>query len=342
MDTDSLTQNDWQIIGHTWAVQMLQEHLRSDQARHAYLISGPAGIGRRTLALRFIQAMNCPNITDSGQGCMQISCRTCRQIMEMTHPDLKILRVPAGKSEILIDQVRELQAFLMLAPYEAPYKVGLLLNFERATVQAQNALLKTLEEAPPRARILITVDSPESLLPTILSRCEPLRLRPLPQGKIAATINQTGITPEQARLIDHLSAGRYGYALQLLEEPEQVEERAEAIRSLSGCIPASLRKRFQLIEELLPKKGDLSSQRQQARMILQIWQSYFRDAILLKANQSERMMNQNLVVEVERITKVFSVAQLHRLVSNCDLALERIDRYCNLRLVLETFMEELG
>ena len=342
MDHNTLQTNDWQLIGHTWAVEMLQQHLRSDQARHAYLISGPTGIGRRTLALQFIQAMNCPNKKDPGCGCMQLTCRTCRQIMEMQHPDLKILRVPAGKSEILIDQVRELQSFLMLAPYEASYKVGLLLNFERATVQAQNALLKTLEEAPPRARILITVDSPDGLLPTILSRCEPLRLRPLPLGSIADSLQHSGADAERIRLIDHLSAGRYGFAMQLLEEPDQLDDRAETIRSLTACIPSSLRKRFHLAEELLPRKADLSSQRQKARLALQVWQSAFRDAILFKADQEERMMNQDLQSEMKRISAAFSVHQLQQLIENCDLAIERIDRYCNIRLVLESFLEELG
>lgn len=334
--------NSWHLLGHDWAVDMLREHLKSDQARHAYLFSGPTGVGRRTLALRFIQGMNCPNSSTPGQGCLLDTCRTCRQIMDMQHADLKVIRVPDGKSEILIDQVRELQAFLMLSPYEAPYKVGLLLNFERATVQAQNALLKTLEEAPPRARILLTSDSAESLLPTIVSRCEPLRLRPLPLGQIAASLISRGVDGGQARLIDHLSAGRFGYAIQLTEDNTFIEKRAEVIGELIGGLQANLRKRFKLVEEALPKKGDLSHQRQEAREILLIWQSFFRDILLRQANSVTQIMNLDYTDEIDRLAARYTVHHIEGLISACDLGLERIDRYCNIRLVMESVVEGFG
>lgn len=340
MDSHPFNINAWQILGHDWAIAMLREHLISGQARHAYLFTGPSGIGKRTLALRFIQGMNCPQPVAPGVACMQPTCRTCRQIWEMQHADLKIVRVPEGKSEIPIDMVRELQSFLMLAPYEAPYKVGLLLNFEQATVQSQNALLKILEEAPPRARLLITADSAESVLATIASRCELLRLRPLASGQVGRMLQRArDTTPEQADLIDHLAAGRYGFALRLLEDTQYLEYRQEVIPALLGRLLSSLRERFRLVEESLPVKGDLTRQREAADRLLLIWQSVFRDMLLCKAGNATGVQNIDFKTGIETAASRFDLSQIELLLSGCNLARERIDRYCNIRLVLEDLVE---
>ena len=334
--------NEWQLYGHDWAVAMLREHLKADNARHAYLFTGPGGIGKRTLALRFIQAMNCPNAPEPGTACMQPGCRTCRQINGMQHADLRIVQVPAGKSEIPIDQIRELQAFLMLAPYEAPYKVGLLVNFENATVQAQNALLKTLEEAPPRARILITADSAESLLATIVSRCEPLRLRPLAAGQVAGILAaESNLDPARAELIDHLAAGRIGYARSLAVDDTLLERRAEWIGDLLECQRSNLRKRFKIVEDSLPKKGDLARQRQTATEMLLVWQSFFRDMLLARTGAATPRMNIDFNDRIEAASTGCTIPQLESWMSACDQALERIEHYCNIRLVLENVVEGL-
>jgi DNA polymerase III subunit delta' len=335
------TLNEWNLLGNDWAVTLLHEQLASNNARHAYLLTGPGGIGRRTLALRFIQGMNCPNIPSAGQPCMLDTCRTCRQIMDMQHPDLRVVRVPEGKSEILIDQIRELQSFLMLAPYESPFKVGLLLNFERATVQAQNALLKTLEEAPERARLLITADSAESLLPTIASRCESLRLRPLPIGETArALIAWQGLDPARAELIDHLAAGRYGYALHMLEDEAFLQQRADVLNELIAVLNKNIRSRFKMVEDLLPRKGEPSKQRKIARDTLLIWQSFFRDVLICQSGASTPLMNLDLQDSIFRIAAARDVSQSETMINACDVALERIDRYCNVRLVLESMVME--
>jgi len=170
---------NWGLLGHEWAVELLAGHLRRGEARHAYLLCGPAGIGRRTLALRFAQALNCPQPSPSGQACMRAECRSCRQWMVMQHPDLSLLQPANLGDTIKVDELRGTLAPLSLTPYEAPHRVALLLDFESATDGAQNALLKTLEEAPPSVVLLLTADAPESLLPTVVSRCEVLRLRPV-------------------------------------------------------------------------------------------------------------------------------------------------------------------
>ena len=166
----------WILYGHEWAADMLQKHISNGKLRHAYLFSGPEGVGRRTTALRFAQAVNCTQAPSAGETCG--TCQTCKQIERMQHADLLIIQAEDG-SALKVDQVRELQHFVSLAPYSSRYRVVLLRNFQQATASAQNALLKTLEEPNPKVLMLVTANDPENLLPTITSRCELMRLRPM-------------------------------------------------------------------------------------------------------------------------------------------------------------------
>ena len=184
---------NWNLIGHEWAVTLLQEHVANHQVRHAYLITGPQGVGRRTLALRLVQALNCPTPQAPGVPCLQ--CRTCRQIEAMQHADLLVIQAEQVGGTLKVDQVRELQHSLSLAPYESRYKAALLLRFEEANPSAANALLKTLEEPAAQAILILTADSTSSLLPTIVSRCEVVRLAPLPLSLVEQGLQERWQAP---------------------------------------------------------------------------------------------------------------------------------------------------
>ncbi len=140
----------WDMLGHEWAVNLLREHVAQGNFRHAYLITGPQGVGRRTLALRFAQALNCPQPLSPGEPCR--TCRTCTQIENMQHPDLAIVQAERAGSVLKVDQVRELLPSLSLAPYQANYRVALFLRFEEANQNAANALLKTSGRAARAGR----------------------------------------------------------------------------------------------------------------------------------------------------------------------------------------------
>jgi DNA polymerase-3 subunit delta' len=169
----SMYEEAWSVIGHEWAVRLLSGQIAAGRTRHAYLFTGAPGLGKTTLAMRLAQAFNC---IGGSPPCNK--CRPCDLIGRGGHPDVLIVQ-PEGTS-IKIEAIRDLQAALTLRPLEARFRVALILNANRLTDAAADALLKTLEEPPATARLLLTSESAEATLPTIVSRCQVITLRPVP------------------------------------------------------------------------------------------------------------------------------------------------------------------
>ena len=199
----------WGVWGHEWAESLLKKHIRGNMTRHAYLFTGAPGIGRRTLALAFTKALYCQEAPEPGEFCG--SCRNCRQLDRTQHTYLFIGQ-SAGQGETLkIDTVREIQHDLNMQPYAAPWRTALFLRFEEANINAQNALLKTLEEPPALSKLLLTASNENALLPTISSRCEVIRLRPMVLSELAEKLEASrALQPDEARRLAHLSGGRPG------------------------------------------------------------------------------------------------------------------------------------
>ena len=191
--------DNWNLIGHEWAVDMLKKHVANGTTRHAYLFAGPPGLGRRTLALRFAQALNCQTPVEAGIPCQE--CRDCWQIAAMQHADLTVIQADSEGGTLKVDQIREARRSLTLKPDQAAYRVALFLRFQEANDNAANALLKTLEEAPSYAVLILTADNAEQLLPTIVSRCEVLRLRPLSLAQVQSALESRGVESSRAKLI---------------------------------------------------------------------------------------------------------------------------------------------
>jgi DNA polymerase-3 subunit delta' len=267
--------NNWGLLGHEWAVDMLKQHIARDAVRHAYLLTGPPGLGRRTLALRFAQALNCPQPTAPGEPCG--TCRDCKQIEAMQHPDLSVVQAETEGGTLKVDQIREIRRSLTLKPYQSKYRVALFLRFQEASEGAANALLKTLEEAPGHVVLILTADNPEQLLPTIMSRCEMLRLRPLSVNAIKEHLLVNGAQAENANLIAHIANGRPGYALRLLNDESALEFRAERLTDLQTLLSATRVQKFKYAETLAKDKDAL-------RQTLQVWMLHRRDLSAIAAD----------------------------------------------------------
>lgn len=322
----------WEIFGHEWAERLLAGHIRRGETRHAYLLCGPPGVGRRTLALRFAQALNCPTPAEAGHPCRK--CRICRQIEGMQHVDLSVVQAEKAGGTLKVEQVRMLQQSLNLMPYEARYRMALLLRFHEAHPSAQNALLKTLEEAPPRVILLLTADSPESVLPTILSRCEVLRLRPTSPGVLEAELVRRGLSAERARLLACYTGGRLGSALWLDGDPGELEHRAEVLNEMLMLLAAPVRDRFAYAEKLTKAK-EAGTGRDNLRYVLGVWLSVWRDVLLRASGCGMPAANADREAEIESLAQALGVIEARRRAQQVEQALAGLDLNLNPRLLAE-------
>jgi DNA polymerase-3 subunit delta' len=318
------------MIGHEWAVDLLADHVAYGRERHAYLLTGPRGVGKRTLALRFAQCLNCPNPKEPGEPCRV--CSSCTRFESMKHPDLTVVEAEQEGGVLRIDQVREMLHSLSLAPYEAKYRVALILRFEEANSNAANAILKTLEEPPPQVVVLLTANSAENLLPTVVSRCEVLRLRLLPVDETSKGLQIIkGIPAETADKLAHISGGRPGYAIRLYEHPELLEQRRSWLEELFQILGGSRRERFALAIEMSKDTEELRSK-------LQVWLTLWRDVLLSSTGIADSITNLDQSVQIKYLAERIQMGETRNYIRSIDNTLDQMDHNVNTRLALEVLL----
>ncbi len=324
------------IHGHEWASQILQKHITQNNVRHAYLLSGAPGIGRRSLALRFAQALNCLQPPAPGEPCGE--CRLCNQTAKMQQADLTITQSLDDARTIKVEQIRELQSRLSLAPYEANYRVALFLNFQEATPNAQNALLKTLEEAPPKVILILTTDSVENLLPTIVSRCEILRLRPMAIDDCSQALTQYWqVHSDMAKELSHLTAGKLGQAVRYYQDQEQLEVLHQLVKDAFDLLGNSLVERFDYAEKVSDLRKKTIS-RDSIAFMLQTWLSLWRDFYICASGSDMPLTFLNFKAYSQKIVDKLSASIINDQLLNLENSLLKLDANLNSRLLIETLL----
>ncbi len=317
---------DWQFIGNEWAVDLLSAQVARSGTRHAYLFTGPSGVGRRTMALRLAQAINCAQPPSPGNFCGE--CRACRGFARMQHPDLLVVQRQEGDREIKVGAIRELSRSLSRTPLEARYQIALLLNFSEASEEAANALLKTLEEPNPSVVICITAQDTDSLPETIASRCEVVRLRPMSADTLASSLRKH---TQQASLLAALSGGRPGMALRLNEDPSTVEQRAEWLAACSRLLSASRVDRFAFAEKA-------SKDRETLRAMLLVWLAFWRD-VLWQAGRPSAEASHDEDKRAAAVARHVGLAEARGALASTERTLEQLTvTNVNARLALEVLL----
>ncbi|MCP4357446.1 MAG: DNA polymerase III subunit delta' [Chloroflexi bacterium] len=326
---------NWQtIIGHDWAVEMLQRSLAHGRTGHAYLITGPDQIGKTTLARAFAQALNCTGDEDG-------LCRACTLIANDRHPDVKPVQPDVsgrGKLTLKIETIRNLQQDLNLSAYEARRKVAILKRFDAATIGASNAFLKTLEEPPRNVVLILTAKDADTLLPTISSRCRVLNLRPLSPNLIEQSLTtRWHVAEEKAHLLAHLADGRLGWAIHAAEDKAILQKREAHLESLQSALTNQRVQRFQLADKLARKPETLPD-------TVRTWLSWWRDVNLLVQYESAggtltaSVSNIDQISQLQQTSQTISVGSALASLKQTNLALWQLTRNANTRLVLENLL----
>ena len=230
------------IIGYQQIVGELQRTVASDRIAGAYLFVGPMGVGKETVARYFAQLIFCQQDTDPPTVCG--TCLACRKVGSGNHPDLQFIR-PEG-SLLKIGQIRALQKQIIYEPFEASRKVYILTDVERMNAEAENCLLKTLEEPPASSVLILLTSNVEALLPTTRSRCQILQFHPIPTQELAEIlIDRFSVAPEQATTLAIAAGGAIGKALTQLEKGSMLTEEVPDILRETDLLAA-----FRLAENL--------------------------------------------------------------------------------------------
>lgn len=208
------------LLGNERVKQNLTAAFQKNRVSHFYLISGPAGAGKRTLAQQVAAAAVC---TGENKPCL--SCSHCRKVMAGSHPDYITIDDPE-KKHVPIDLIRSARADIYIQPNEAQRKVYCIPRAQDMRIEAQNALLKILEEPPAYGVFLLLTDNAEKLLPTVRSRCTELSLTALPENILRDALQKAfpQADPQMLTGVMGRSGGYLGQALRLMEESEDTSE----------------------------------------------------------------------------------------------------------------------
>jgi DNA polymerase-3 subunit delta' len=264
-------------IGHKKQKEILDKIIKSKNIPHAILFSGPDKIGKKKIAIEFIKNIFCE------KGCGE--CYACRAIDSGNFPDLAMLSPVEGNIEI--EQVRNLQNRLSLKSYNNYLKVWIIDDAHLMRKDAQNALLKTLEEPKGDTLLIVITSYPEMLLPTIRSRLQQIKFSAVSRKDIEEHLISLGGGKEKVKEIAMISSGQIGKAIEFLSDPEKLDLFNEAIKNVVSLCKSSMYKRFEFAKDFKENQDDIVN-------VLDIWERFFRRELLLKVFNGKGLLNYSL------------------------------------------------
>ena len=347
------------VIGHVRLIDLLSRSVAGGTVPPSLLFAGPAGVGKHLTALSVAQALNCmrgsgfrvqgstfgvqgSGVAVQGSGVDACgTCAVCRRIARGVHPDV-LLVGPGDSGAIKIDQVRDIIDRAAYRPFEGRRRAVIIDEADALVHQAQNALLKTLEEPPSMSVFILVTSRPDMLLPTVLSRCPQLRFRPLSAHDIAAALMARGHNETEARAVAATANGSLGQALQA-SAGELIESRDIAQRVLAqAAAQRDPARRIDSAKELLTKPASGVTEREHMATHLRAMAVLIRDVAVLDTRADARALaNPDVRPALDGLTTAYHGERGTRAFAAVDRALLALQRNAGVKLVADWLVLQL-
>ena len=317
------------VVGHRDIIQYIQDAVQQNKVSHAYILNGQRGSGKKMLAKLFAMTLQCES--DKSDPCGE--CRSCIQANNGNQPDIITVK-HENPASISVDDIRtQVNGDIMIKPYSSPYKVYIIPDADLLTVQAQNALLKTIEEPPEYAVIFLLTENADSLLPTIRSRCVMLKLRNIKDKLVKKYLMEQLQVPDyQAELCAAFAQGNIGRAMLLAKSEHFNEIKEEAIQLLKYINEMELHEIVSAIKEINKYKLEVADYLD----IITIW---YRDVLFYKATADVDglVFSDQLKYIKERASKS-SYEGIENILEAIEKAKSRIKANVNFDLLMELLL----
>lgn len=318
-----------EILGNEMVKDHFKKAIANHKISHAYILTGEAGMGRKSIANAFAMTLLCEK--GGSEPCM--SCHSCKQVMSGNHPDL-IYVTHEKPGSIGVDDVREqINDTIMIRPYSSYYKIYIVDEAEKMTVQAQNALLKTIEEPPSYAVIILITTNQEAFLPTILSRCVQMKLKPLKDFTIKSYLTQNLHIPEKdADICAAFARGNLGKAIHLSSSDEfrELFQRVMVLVKNVGTMDISML--LDCIREMKEQNFDIGE-------VLDLMQFWYRDVLMFKVTKDMNLLIfKNEYKMINETGEKVDYAGLEAILAAIDTARTRLNANVNMELAMELLL----
>lgn len=317
------------ILGHDMIKEHFQKAIQARKVSHAYILSGEAGMGKKMLAKAFALTLLC----EKGGTEPCLTCHACKQVLSGNHPDLIYVGHEKPNS-IGVDEIREqINDTIVIRPYSSAYKIYIVDEAEKMTVQAQNALLKTIEEPPAYAVLMLLTANQDAFLPTILSRCVQLKLKPLHDSVVKAYLmEKMGVGEIQADVYAAFARGNLGKAIELASSEDFQLMYRRLLKMLKQLKEMDISQLLDEIKQLKAENLDLYD-------CLDFMQLWYRDVLMYKVTK-----DMNLLVFKDEYRAVNEISSrsgydgMERILEAIDKARTRLDANVNMELAMELML----
>lgn len=314
------------VIGQERMIQNLRNAFTYKKISHAYLFQGEKLSGKRMIADIFARALQCES--EGGKPCNQ--CRSCRQSINGNHPD--IIYVEHDKPNIIsVENIRtQINGDIAIKPYSSDYKIYIVDEAQKMNTQAQNALLKTLEEPPEYAVILLLTTRAEAMLPTILSRCVMLNTKPVSDDRIKSFLMEKVQIPDyRAGVCASFARGNVGRAIQLASNEEFDKMKAEVLGNLKSIFELEVHQMAAAAKKITEEKFEIED-------YLDLCFIWYRDVLLYKScGDGKHLIFREELRDIERIGREYSYEAIEKIIGAIEQARSRIKSNVNADLTME-------